>query len=376
MLCPPRRTRHIDESVNGAFVANLYWPKRSMFRSDRTKRRRFEERLAKAEAEAKKVLVISHGHCLDGAGAAIMAMRAFGEENVGVAFCQPSDIQRVLQHYGHVPGKGRTMHITDLSLNPQHFDAIVDAVSRLKQNGWHVEWRDHHEKQWEGIDLPRLEAVLDELVVNHDHTESGASLAQQAFCPKDKYAKRLAETIRDRDLWWNKTPDSETLEFAINEMGTKKFMAHCMAQDGKAKVVDPIIAAAADKQRNDVERDAKRLLGGTRYLTTKDGEKVGVVYGWLPKNVGLHRVLEDDDVQVAVNVRPNGHMSLRSRKGADVCQLVAKEFDGGGHPNASGATLGLKGLRFWRYVVKRGRTRRVDAVAKKAVEELEKCDRP
>lgn len=342
-----------------------------MFRSERQKRKRFEERLDKAEAEATKVLVISHGHCLDGAGSAIMAMRGFGEENVGVAYCQPSDIQRVLNHYTRFQGNGRTIQITDLSLNPQHFDAIVDAVSKLKSNGWSVEWRDHHEKQWEGIDLPRLEAVLDALEVNQDHTESGASLAQQAFCPKDKYAKKLAETIRDRDLWWNKTPESETLEFAISDMGTKKFTAHCLSRSGKDSVVDEVIQAAADRHRAEVERDAKRLLSGTRYHTTKNGEKVGVVYGWLPKNVGLHRVLEDDDVQVAINVRPNGHLSLRSRKGADVCQLVAKEFDGGGHPNASGATLGLKGANFWRYVLRRGRIGRVDAVAKKAVEELE-----
>ena len=42
-------------------------------------------------------------------------------------------------------------------------------------------------------------------------TESGASLQQKALAPKDPYLKRLAETVRDRDLWWNKTPDSETL---------------------------------------------------------------------------------------------------------------------------------------------------------------------
>ncbi len=357
--------------MNGVFVANLYWPKRSQFRSDRRRRQRFEQKLASAEAAAKKVLIVSHGGCLDGAGAAVMALRAWGADNVGVAYCQPSDIQKVLRHLTRFEGKGRTLHITDLSLNKQHFDAIVDAVRTLKHKGWNIEWRDHHEKQWEGIDIEKLASHLDVLEVNQDHTESGASLAQKAFCPKDKYAKRLAETIRDRDLWWNKTPDSELLEFAMSDLGVSKFNAHCLSCGPKDPVIDATMQAAADRHRAEVERDAARLLGQTRFFTTKDGEKVGIVYGWLPKNVGLHRVLENDDVQVAVNVRPNGHMSLRSRKGADVCQLVAKDFDGGGHVNASGGTLGLKGVKFWRYVLRRGKIGRVDDVGRAAVRELE-----
>jgi oligoribonuclease NrnB/cAMP/cGMP phosphodiesterase (DHH superfamily) len=352
-------------------VANLYWPKRSQFRSDKARRKRFEGKINTAVADAKKALVISHGGCLDGVGSAIMALRAWGADQVGVTYTQPSNIQDVLQYLTKFPGNGRTVHITDLSLNAKHFDNIVASVKTLKDTGWSVEWRDHHEKQWENIDLERLNRNLDALEVNHDHTESGASLAQKAFCPKDKYAKQLANTIRDRDLWWNKTPDSETLEFAINEMGTDNFTAHCLARGANDKVVDENIAAAAQAHRVEVEHDAKELLGQTRYFDASTGEKVGVIYGWLPKNVGLHRVLEVDNVQVAVNVRPNGHMSLRSRKGADVCQLVASKFDGGGHVNASGGTLGLKGASFWTYVVRRGRVAKVDSVAMAAVAELE-----
>ncbi len=352
-------------------MANLYWPKRSQFRSESARRRRFENKIESALLAAKKVLVVSHGGCMDGAGSAIMIMRKFGADQVGVAYTQPGDVQRVLAHIAKEEANGRTLHITDLSLNARHFDAIVAACRRLKENGWRIEWRDHHEKQWEGIDLERLEAHLDVLEVNQDHTESGASLVQKALCPRDTYAKNLAATIRDRDLWWNKTSDSETMEFAMNELGTSKFVAHHLAQKGKHPVVDEDIQAAADRQRARVEADAKALLKQTRYWETASGEKVGIVYGWLPKNVGLHRVLETDDVQLAVNVRPNGFMSLRSRKEADVCHLVARDFDGGGHPNASGATLGLKGARFWAYVFARGRIPKVTKVAEAAVRELE-----
>ena len=349
---------------------NLYWPKRSMFRSSAAKRKRFEAKLERAEREAKEVLQITHGHCLDGAGAVVMTMRKFGADVVGVAGVMPSDMRRVLQFYTRYEAHGRQMQITDLSLNPDQFDEIVAACHALKANGWHIEWRDHHHKQWEGIELKRLDGAVDVLEVS-PNTESGASMQQKALLPKDPFAKRLAKVHRDRDLWLNETPEGETLEFAISEMGDEAFVAHMVQKDKKADVVDPVIQAAADAHRAKVEAAAEKLLGQTRYFTSDAGEKVGVVYGWLPKNVGLHEVLKDDDVQVAVNVRPNGHMSLRSRQGADVCQTVAKQFDGGGHVNASGATLGLKGAGFWTYVLRRGKTRRVDAVAEAAVEALE-----
>lgn len=356
-------------------MANLYWPKRSQFRSERAKRKRFESKVEAAEAAARDALVVSHGGCMDGAGSATMVMRALGVDRVGVAYTQPGDVQRVLAILARHPGGGRTLHITDLSLNAKHFDAVVAACRRLKEQGWRIEWRDHHEKQWEGIDLDRLQEHLDVLEVNQDHTESGASLVQKAVCPRDAYARRLAATIRDRDLWWNKTDDSETLEFAMSELGTDRFVAHHLAQKGRHPVIDEEMQAAAARQRARVERDAQRLLRQTRYWETPSGERVGIVYGWLPKNVGLHRVLDADDVQLAVNVRPNGFMSLRSRKGADVSHLVARHFDGGGHPNASGGSLGLRGARFWTYVLSRGRIPTVRRVAEAAVRELEARDR-
>ncbi len=352
-------------------MANLYWPKKSHFRSEANRRRRFEAKFDKAEKQAKDVLLISHGHCLDGTGSIIVTLRALGADRVGVATCQPSDMRRVLEYLTKFEGNGRKLMIADLSLNPDQYSSIVAACKTLKDNGWTIEWRDHHHKQWEGLDLKLLLKHIDVLEVDTKAKESGASLQAHAIAPKDKFAKKLAHVIRDRDLWWNEDPDSETLEYAITRMGDKAFIAHYLRKTKDDPVVDSTIAKAAEEQKTIIARDADRILKGTRYWTAPDGRKVGIVYGWLPKNVGLHRVLEQDDVHVAVNVRPNGHMSLRSRQESPVCQEVAREFDGGGHPNASGGTLSLKGLRFWWYVLRRGQVRRVAEVAQCGVKHLQ-----
>lgn len=352
--------------------AELYRPKRAR-RSARARRQEIEAALAAAD-RASAALVISHGHCLDGVGSAIMALRHFGTDGAGVVYVQPSEMANVLDLAGALDSRGRRLVIADLSVDRDQYDRVVAACGVLAARGWQIEWRDHHEKQWEGLDLDRIRPHLHALEVNEDATESGASLMQQALCPRDAFARRLAETIRDRDLWWNKTRDSETLEFAITWLGDDEFTKHMLARTGRAPVVDAEIQYAADRQRALIEEHTRVLLDDALYFDTRRGDRVGVVYGWLPKNVGLHRLLRKARVRVAINVRPNGKASLRSRKDAPISHLVARRFSGGGHPNASGADLRLRGLAYEWYVLRHGRVKRTFDIAQAAVEELEGLD--
>jgi oligoribonuclease NrnB/cAMP/cGMP phosphodiesterase (DHH superfamily) len=346
---------------------NLYWPEHP-FRSEARRQRRRKARWAAAERAATKVLVISHGGCLDGIGAVVVTKRALGTDGIGVAYVHPGDMAEVLALYAPLAGKGRCLLIADLSLQPDQADAIAAACRALRANGWRIEWRDHHHKQWEGVPLAALQAELDVLEVNRDATESGASLQQLAYAPDDPFCKTLAAKVRDRDLWWNKDPDSETLEFALSYLGSKEFEAHLVRAPSDGPVVDQALAAAARAERDRQAAVLARMLGEARRFG--DGpHRVGVIYGWLPKNTGLHELLQGD-CAIAINVRPNGKVSLRSRKEAAVCHLVARDFAGGGHPNASGADLGLRGLGYWWYVVRRGRVARVAQMAERAVQAL------
>ncbi|MGB0652506.1 MAG: hypothetical protein ACPGQL_04840 [Thermoplasmatota archaeon] len=350
-------------------MANLYWPHKDQFRSREKKTARRLQAWQAAERAATKHLVFSHAFCLDGVGSAVVALRALGPEGVGVAYCQPDKMVKALRFVAEHPGRGRSLLVADLSFNPQHFDDLVEAAAAVKAAGWRIEWRDHHHKQWEGLELDRLRASLDVLTVNDDGTESGASLMQQALAPKDAFLKRFAETVRDRDIWANQLPDSETLEYAITYMGTEAFTGHFVHAAPETPVVDKTVEAAADAQKAKQADHTQRITSHARYATTANG-KVGVAYGWLPKNVGLHQMIADG-CAVAINVRPNGKMSIRSQKGAEVSHLIARDFNGGGHPNASGGDLGLEGLAYWMYILRKGRVRRTKEVMASAVRHLE-----
>ena len=67
---------------------------------------------------------------------------------------------------------------------------------------------------------------------------------------------------------------------------------------------------------------------------------MGLVYGRVPTNEALH-AMEERGAHMSVLIKPTGGFSLRSRKDVPVCHVVAQEFGGGGHPNASGGQLGL-----------------------------------
>ena len=53
-----------------------------------------------------------------------------------------------------------------------------------------------------------------------------------------------------------------------------------------------------------------------------------------------------------------------------MCHRIAQELGGGGHPNASGADLGLRGLAYWWYVVRRGQVEAVERLAQSALRHL------
>ncbi len=346
---------------------NLYRPGRHPSR-----RRIRKKRLAAwraADAQAKAALVVSHADCLDGVGSAAVALRALGPDQSGVVYAHPDGIPEVLEHFAAVPGRGRRMLVTDLSLQRPDLEPIVQACHHLQEADWKVEWRDHHGKQWEGLDLEPLRSVLEVLEVDVENHECGCSLLQKALAPHDDFLRRLAHCVRDRDLWKNRDPDSETLEFALADLGTDAFSGHLVRAHDGDPVVTAELAEAAARERAHQETVKRTLLAQARFFG-ESPRRVGIVYGWLPKNTGLHDLIEEHGCAVAVNLRPNGKMSLRSHPKAPVCHLVAQEFKGGGHPNASGGDLGFRGLRFWWYVLTRGRGSPTERIAESCLRHL------
>jgi len=310
-------------------------PPAEFFRPGAYKDWRFERDFYQKAYAASTVVHVTHKECMDGATCDVLARVAFGDGAVETIFLEPHESVDALELLTRVPSRARGLVISDLSLQRGEGERAADTLRTLAEDGWRISWRDHHHKQWEGVDLDAFRAHCD-LTVDFEGKESGASLVQKALLPDDKWAQELAQVARDHDLWLRQDPRSMTLFHAIVEAGSERWIRHLVA---KRVIVDAQMErwAARDRKRN------QKLVewGLKRSRTLRSGRAtIGLAYGRVPTNETLH-ALQERGCDLAILVKPTGSFSLRSRKDVPVCHTVAQQFGGGGHPNASGGHLGL-----------------------------------
>ena len=310
-------------------------PPLAFFRPSAYKDWKFEREFYQRAYSASTVVHLTHGDCMDGATCDVLVRAAFGEGAVETIFLEPHETVGALELLQRVPSRARGLVVSDLSLQRGEGERACAALQALAEDGWRISWRDHHHKQWEGADFDAFQEWAD-VTIDFDAKESGATLVQKALLPADPWARELAEVARDHDLWLRQDPRSMTLFHAIVEVGTRKWVRHLLATRA---IVDPAIErwAARDRKRN---RDL--VAWGLQRARVVRGERasIGLVYGRVPTNEVLH-ALEERGAHLSILVKPTGTFSLRSRKDVPVCHLVAQQFGGGGHPNASGGRLGL-----------------------------------
>jgi oligoribonuclease NrnB/cAMP/cGMP phosphodiesterase (DHH superfamily) len=340
-------------------------PPPSFFRPGAYKDWKFEREFYRKAYGASTVVHLTHGECMDGATCDVLVRKAYGDGAVETIFLEPHETADALELLLRVPSRARGLLVSDLSLQRGEGVRVASTLQQLADDGWRISWRDHHHKQWEGADLDAFERCCD-ITVDATGTECGATLVQKALLPQDKWAQELASVARDHDLWLRQDPRSMTLFHAIVQIGTPRWIHYLLT---RKVVVDANLErwAARDRKRNaDLVKWAlrrSRAVRGRRAV-------VALAYGRVPTNETLH-ALQERGADLAMLVKPTGTFSLRSRKDVPVCHVIAQQFGGGGHPNASGGTLGLGGLGLLSLWTRRLDHRAVRTVAKRALAEVD-----
>lgn len=319
-------------------------PHRKWFLPDAYHDWRFRRAVDAAVDEARDVLHVADGD-LDGAGSDVMLRLARGDDAVATFYTSPYDFVDVLERVATHDGRGRTLAVSDLSPNRDEVPDLVDLVETLQDGGWSVVWRDHHHEQWPDAGRKALRQAGVDLTVHDQEELCTADVVREAEGVDDPFAKRLAEVVRDHDLWLQDDPRSEVLSDACHEMGPRDLVDRLLVT---RDLDDPTYDAVHAEAEEEKEADADWGLERAAYHEG-DHARVGITYGSGPTNTTLHRMQEEDDADVGIMLRPEGSFSLRSRDGVDVCHEIAQAFDGGGHPNASGGTLGLASWEMPRY---------------------------
>jgi uncharacterized protein len=265
-------------------------------------------------------LCIYHGNCSDGFTAAWVASRWGCDEFF------PAD--HATKKYPDVAGK--EVYIVDFSYN-------LETLKDLAKTAEKIVILDHHKTAQEDLkDLPHPDSG-EKLTAIFDMDRSGAQLAWAYFFPNHT-EPALVSYVADRDLWKWALPDSKALSAYIlsKNLSFKTWdlldIDFCTL-DNRQKVLGRG-QAILDKMNRDIDefiQVAKQtmIIGG--HLVPV----VNIPYQWASD--ALNKLCHKQPFAASYYDTEDFRIfSLRSTDiGADV-SVIAKQYGGGGHRNASG----------------------------------------
>jgi len=276
--------------------------------------------------EGKKVIVLYHGHCLDGFGAAYAAWEYYRDaaDYVPVSYNK-------LPPYSLLANK--RVYIVDFSYPAE----IIHKIAGIAND---VIILDHHESaQKELLEFLPTDMTMrpyEKVYAEFDMNRSGAMITWDYFHIKP--APPLIQVIQDRDLWHKRLPHTDAITAALASFlysfhGWKKLMHATkeLAVDGMAilrarnQMVDQVVASAfeADVHCGDGKWERVMVANCPGFLASD----VGAI---LSKNYCFSVTYWD--------TKDGRSYSLRSQKDEADVSAIAKRYGGGGHKNAAGCS--------------------------------------
>jgi len=296
-------------------------------------------RLARGIAERKGGIVHLTHNDLDAVGADAIHRLAFGD--VFTIYSSVGQFVRNLETVASVPGRGDLLSISDLGARGEAMGALL----RAKENGWRIEWRDHH--RWRDADLTAAAAIADYLQV--DTATCACGIVARDLLPENVQAEEIARVVCDYDLWRHEDPRSAVLGRVASDRDHREAVRDAL-------ISGEIISGRIREANAAIEAELERAIEQSiRHATVRTGRYriiFAPMYGYPSETAAAIRERLGSDIEVLVG--PKGRFSIRSAP--PVSHLIAGEFNGGGHPNAAGGRFPFNVLdRFLFWLTSRSR---------------------
>jgi uncharacterized protein len=292
-----------------------------------------------------KSLVIYHGNCADGFGAAYVAWKALDDSAEYV----PANYGDCVISDGNIKIKdtvyelsGRKVYVLDYSIPPEQMSNLIDSAKL-------VFWLDHHKSAidaWLGPKYlaPHRQSYMggdDKLFTHLNNQKAGCRLAWEYFFPDIQTPMGL-QYIEDRDLW------------RFNMANTKPFCEGLNQEPHDFASWDPFMV---DNSRHDElvhrgkvlleakELRAKKVAGRELIQVLLGGEIfhcANVVNDISETGTEICKATGRPSATFFISDEGNVVVSLRSLDGIPVdVAAVALQYGGGGHRNAAGFKMGI-----------------------------------
>ncbi|PIR89430.1 MAG: hypothetical protein COU07_00830 [Candidatus Harrisonbacteria bacterium CG10_big_fil_rev_8_21_14_0_10_40_38] len=273
----------------------------------------------------KKIIILFHGNCHDGFGAAWAAWKKFGAKAEYIPILHNDPPPKGL--------KNKKLFFLDITYKGEILDKII------KEND--VTIIDHHVSVKEEI----------KKAPNHVYGEknSGSVLAWQYFHPNKK-APWLLRYVEAGDLWDFSLPNSNEVRVAIetNPMEFKKWNRMQTEIENPQKRKTYIIQGKAiltyrDSEVNELAKNADVGIFDKRKIwivnSATERSKTGAVLAAKKFHIAL--IWNRVGNQIRVSLRSDSHVDVSK---------IAQKYGGGGHKQAAGFTLDASKPLPWRYV--------------------------
>lgn len=265
-----------------------------------------------------------------------------------------------LKSISKAAGRGHTLSISDLGFQ----DGAEEAIKTAKENGWKVEWRDHH--RWTDEELAKGHECADYLCVDTD--VCATCIVSRDLMPDDSWSKEIAEVVCDYDLWKHKDSRSKILGEVCTKRENLDIVRDCLKN---GSITNDEILKIYKEISDEKDEAVKKSIKNARIFSGRYKVAFAPLYGYPSETA--HAIRDEMNTDIEVIVSDSGKFSIRSVP--PVSHLIARSFNGGGHPPAAGGSFEFSLTdKIAYYLLKKNRHyQALFDVAEKITEEKKSC---
>lgn len=260
--------------------------------------------------------------------------------------------------------------VSDLGMDDTALDVVVQGLNRAISQGCRLVWLDHH--HWSKKAIDAIKSLPNNPVLRINHEFCAAEITQKVLMPRDPICQELANIAHDTDFNLREIESANALTDAVSvlrfgaidrkeDVTTALYpLLVVLAESGIAGVFDEstnrfkdeLIGQRVDHYRKDKKKKMKKALSGhcDQLIHDRLVRIVEIPSGVTSTDMGTFAANEENlqtdgsSLQVAdllLMLSQGGMLGIRRGKETVLCNMVAKLFDGGGHPYAAGGEYGV-----------------------------------
>ncbi len=294
------------------------------------------DEISLAGAVASRTVHVVHltHNDLDAVGADAIHRMKFGQ-GVFSIWSSVGRFPAIFSAIASCKGNGDLLSISDLGYHRE-----IEHIAKCAwENGWRVEWRDHHRWRDDEVAQVKKEGVL----LTIDTTVCATGIVASDLMPDNPVASEVARVVCDYDLWKHHDPRSAVLGQVLQRKKNREHVRDCLVF---GIFTDELI----EREYADIKAEMEVMMKRSLKYTTITGKKYRIafapLYGYPSETA--HFIRDEKKTDIEVIVGRDGRFSLRSVP--PISHLIAREFSGGGHPNAAGGSFNftvIQRFAFW-----------------------------